>query len=115
VSVKQLLAGKAGQEAAAEQLRGALLQDILSEEAQALIRAFVGGGDKTKAFAVRSSATVEDGSDSAFAGQFTTLLNVHSVDNVTLAVKTCWASLLSDAVLPYYQRHAVTQPLMVGH
>jgi hypothetical protein len=108
-TMRQWLAGQGG----GHELREALLADALSEEAAAMVRAFVGGGsDRQRAFAVRSSANVEDGSDSAFAGQFETFLNVHTAESVAAAVRKCWASLLGEAVLPFYQRSAVARPLM---
>jgi len=105
-SVKTFLAtGQGGAE-----LREAMLADALSEDVSAMVRSFVGSGGF--AFAVRSSANVEDGSDSAFAGQFRTLLNVRSVDSVCAAVKQCWASLLGDEVRGFYVKHNTTNPLM---
>lgn len=83
----------------------------LSEEVSALIRAFV-GGDRSRAFAVRSSATVEDASDSAYAGQFETVLNVHGIENIVAAVKTCWKSLIADSVLPFYDKTLEKRPRM---
>jgi phosphohistidine swiveling domain-containing protein len=46
--------------------------------------------------AVRSSATVEDGSCDAYAGQFYTALNVNSFEDLLAAIKLCWASLYSN-------------------
>lgn len=55
--------------------------------------------------AVRSSATCEDGSDAAFAGQHDTLLNVVGPSAVTEAIQQCFASFYSpQAVL--YRRQA---------
>ena len=83
----------------------------LSEEVIAHIKQFV-GSENTKAFAVRSSATVEDGSDSAYAGQFVTELNIHGVEHVIAAVKACWKSLLADTVRPYYIKANEKRPRM---
>jgi phosphohistidine swiveling domain-containing protein len=50
--------------------------------------------------AVRSSSVAEDGVTKSFAGQHDTVLGVGQ-DGVEAAVKTCWASLYSDAALAY--------------
>ncbi|WP_321495513.1 PEP/pyruvate-binding domain-containing protein [uncultured Desulfobacter sp.] len=54
-------------------------------------------------YAVRSSATAEDGSDNSFAGQLDTFLNV-TADHVPDMVKKCWGSLFSPRAL-FYQKH----------
>jgi phosphoenolpyruvate synthase/pyruvate phosphate dikinase len=93
------------------QIAEALDKIELSEEVVGLIKAFMENNPK-RAFAVRSSATVEDGSDSAFAGQFVTVLNVHGLENIINAVKTCWKSLISDSVRPFYKTTLEKQPRM---
>ena len=56
----------------------------------------------TSRFAVRSSGTMEDGSEQSFAGQYDTLLNVlPSLDHLEIALKSCWASLWSEHSLSY--------------
>ncbi|MGH8802608.1 MAG: PEP/pyruvate-binding domain-containing protein, partial [Casimicrobiaceae bacterium] len=55
-------------------------------------------------FAVRSSATDEDGAAASFAGQHLTVLNVHSADDVPGAVGEVWWSANSDAAITYRQR-----------
>ncbi|MFO7680457.1 MAG: PEP/pyruvate-binding domain-containing protein [Chloroflexota bacterium] len=49
--------------------------------------------DPQKAYAIRSSANVEDGLNFSFAGQFISLLNVQGVDNVLDAVQQVWDSM----------------------
>ncbi|KZL24643.1 PEP/pyruvate-binding domain-containing protein [Pseudovibrio sp. WM33] len=56
--------------------------------------------------AVRSSATVEDGDKSSFAGQFQTFLNLSGADEVITAVKRCWASLFDEHVLSYAEQRS---------
>jgi pyruvate,water dikinase len=43
-------------------------------------------------YAVRSSANIEDDIKHSFAGQFRTVLNVNSVENITRAIKSVWDS-----------------------
>lgn len=50
--------------------------------------------------AVRSSATCEDASDKAWAGQLDTFLNVRQEDLIQ-NIKLCWASLFSERTLAY--------------
>ena len=49
-------------------------------------------------FAVRSSANIEDGRQTSFAGQFDTRLNVRKSD-ILDAVVNCWASLFNSRAL----------------
>lgn len=51
--------------------------------------------DPELAYAVRSSANVEDGLTHSFAGQFRTILNVRGLDEVLEAVCAVWASAQS--------------------
>ena len=51
--------------------------------------------------AVRSSATAEDLPDASFAGQQDTLLNIHGIEQVMLAIKKVFASLYNDRAISY--------------
>lgn len=53
-----------------------------------------------KTVAVRSSATVEDSAQDAWAGQLDTFLNVQGPD-LLASVKKCWASLFTPRALSY--------------
>jgi pyruvate,water dikinase len=54
--------------------------------------------------AVRSSATVEDGSDASFAGLQDTYLGVSGPHSVLEHVRRCWASLYNDESVAYRRR-----------
>lgn len=56
---------------------------------------------------VRSSASAEDGSRASFAGQFETVLNLHTVHAVEEAIRKCRASLRAPGVREYCRRHGV--------
>lgn len=58
------------------------------------------------AVAVRSSATAEDQADASFAGQQDTYLGVTGVDDLTAAVRDCWASLWTDRAMAYRAQRA---------
>lgn len=63
----------------------------VTEETKTHLRAFLSAGVK---YAVRSSASVEDGADSAFAGRFLTELNVPgTVEAIAQAIVKCWGSM----------------------
>ena len=51
-------------------------------------------------YAIRSSASNEDGKDKSFAGQYDTFLNVRKED-IFLNIKKCFCSLYNDNVISY--------------
>ena len=51
-------------------------------------------------YAVRSSASNEDGKDKSFAGQYDTFLNVKKED-IFFNIKKCFCSLYNDNVINY--------------
>ncbi|HEX7173007.1 MAG TPA: PEP/pyruvate-binding domain-containing protein [Candidatus Limnocylindria bacterium] len=59
--------------------------------------------------AVRSSASVEDGSGASFAGQFETVLNVRGEEALASALATCWDSLTADRVGSYLRRRGLAE------
>ena len=59
-------------------------------------------------YAVRSSATAEDGSENSFAGQLDTFLNI-TPDNIPDMVKQCWGSLFSPRALFYQKNNNIDQ------
>lgn len=60
-----------------------------------------------KYFAVRSSATIEDGANHSFAGQFSTLLNV-AFNDLPQAIVQVWQSGFSDVVKAYKQNSKIS-------
>ncbi|MEI8012343.1 MAG: PEP/pyruvate-binding domain-containing protein, partial [Candidatus Omnitrophota bacterium] len=57
--------------------------------------------------AVRSSATAEDMPKASFAGQYTSLLNVHGGHDLIQAVKAVWASTFSANAVKYRNQHGL--------
>lgn len=83
---------------------------------QALERALHDGVvHRTQLYAVRSSATSEDGTAASFAGQFLTRLNV-ACEDIPEAVVDCWASLrtigVGDAAIARHASDAEAAPAM---
>lgn len=64
-------------------------------------------GLEQPAVAVRSSAVDEDGTDTSFAGQHDTYLNVVGAEAVCEAVERCWASARATRVLEYRRQHGL--------
>ncbi|AJQ97180.1 PEP/pyruvate-binding domain-containing protein [Gynuella sunshinyii] len=62
-------------------------------------------------FAVRSSGTVEDGTEASFAGLFQSILNVRHLPDVLDAVKNCWCSLFNERVQTYMSKQRTSVPL----
>ena len=90
---------------AAEALRGRLQDLPMPEEVCAEIRGLVEAHPGSAAFAVRSSSTLEDMADAAFAGQHDTFLNCRGADAVIAAVHGCYASLWHDRAIAYRQQN----------
>jgi len=63
-------------------------------------------GESAPPVAVRSSAIGEDSATDTFAGQQQTLLWVRGAEDVTRAVRDCWASLYSLTAVSYRARAA---------
>lgn len=79
----------------------------LPEEVDAEIRAAVARRGEHAAWAVRSSATAEDGPTASFAGQHDTSLDVRGADAVVAHVRRCWASLFTERAVTYRARQHV--------
>ena len=58
-------------------------------------------------FAVRSSATAEDLPASSFAGQYDTFLNITGLENITLNIKKCYASLWTERAISYREKNKI--------
>ena len=62
-------------------------------------------GWNTKKFAVRSSGECEDGVQLSTAGQMDTFLAVQGFDDITDAIKKCWASAITYRVVEYRRQN----------
>jgi len=90
---------------AREEILRAPLPDGLEEELAVLWRA--NQADAPWGFAVRSSATCEDGALVSMAGLAETVLGVRGADGLAKAVRTVWASIASGRALGYLAAHGV--------
>ena len=71
--------------------------EIIEAELESLL-------DSKTAYAVRSSANVEDSLDYSFAGQFDTYLNVNGPKQVLKAIRAVWESAQSDTTRAYLRK-----------
>jgi len=61
-----------------------------------------------KTWAIRSSGSLEDGSNASFAGQFESYLNAKSPEDVIQSVIHCWSSLYGQKVVRYCENKALS-------
>ena len=71
-------------------------------------------GHDDPAVAVRSSALGEDGTETSFAGQHETILDVRGVDAIADAVISCWRSASSERAAAYRRQHGIAGSARVG-
>ena len=84
----------------------AFVNDELTPEAWTQVQAhlnYLRGTDGKTAFAVRSSAMSEDSAQASFAGEFETVLNVHTDEEIRKAIHTVYHSRQSERVRAYSQ------------
>src|SRR5918999_2921330 len=105
VGVGQLIEGLVGDDG--EPIRAAFEQATMPDDvAAAITQAYADLGGVP--VAVRSSATAEDLSGAAFAGQQDSYLNVIGTAAVLDAVRRCWASLWTDRAIAYRRRQRIS-------
>jgi len=85
-------------------LSGEIVEAVAAGERPAIREVARWVGPLGGPLAVRSSAMDEDGAAASFAGQHLTLLNVPSVDELSLALSKIWWSANSDSAITYRQR-----------
>ena len=103
---------------------GLMERDVAPELAGPLLAAWRAVTDSGARGVVRSSALVEDRSDSSFAGQFESFLELQDEAEFLTAVRACWAALWSTRALRYMATHGldaadtamalIIQPLVVA-
>lgn len=82
---------------------------LVSAIATAYERLVGPSGADQPAVAVRSSATLEDLPDAAFAGLYATGTGIRGVEEVLRWVQRCWASLYDPAAVAYRREHGFTE------
>lgn len=82
-------------------LQSCLVPDEVTRQVMAFVERFPDAH-----FAVRSSASLEDGADSSFAGLFTSVLNVREPEDIWRALRTCWAAAFDERVRAYMKNKA---------
>jgi pyruvate,water dikinase len=79
------------------------MPDILVAD---ITRALARHGERF-AYAVRSSATVEDQPTASFAGQHDSYLNVAGAAAIVRSITLCWASLFTERAITYRLRNGI--------
>lgn len=70
--------------------------------------------DPDRKYAVRSSASTEDGEQFSFAGQFKSYLNVQSIPSIVQTVFEVWNSANSPSLIKYMTDNNITQTVKMG-
>jgi pyruvate,water dikinase len=94
-----------------DQIQGVFKELHVPKETMEQIESFFGENFHSKTFAVRSSATDEDGVQFSFAGQFDTFLHV-SFHEIEEKIKSVWQSAVAERVINYRKKNNL--PLQVG-
>lgn len=76
-------------------------ENVLSQIKGALAMLTNKNDASTLKVAVRSSAIGEDGAQSSSAGQNQTFLGVRGIDDISVAIRKCWASLFTAQSITY--------------
>lgn len=84
-----------------EHLSGVVMPGDLAGEIEIALR----GLPDTRGFAVRSSCTLEDLAEAAFAGMHATILNCRGVAEIMAAIRACHLSLWSERAVAYRRHH----------
>lgn len=61
--------------------------------------------EEGKTYIVRSSALLEDGLETSFAGQYESVLDCRTLSDIEEAIRTCIGSLFTAQSLAYWSRH----------
>ncbi len=93
--------------AALPSLRKSVMELVFPPELQALLRQKLASSNLGECLAVRSSGICEDSPVSSGAGVFASVLDV-SPDAVEDAIRTCWASVFSEAYLLLFGNKALS-------
>jgi len=91
-------------------LSGAFDDDGLTAKAWMQMQPYLDrlrNGDQSAAFAVRSSALSEDSAQASFAGEFETVLDVHTDEAIRAAIRTVRQSRKSERVQAYSRAHGL--------
>ncbi len=93
--------------AVSAEIRSTIEQSTIPTDMATSIRDAVAEVGERSAWAIRSSATVEDLPTASFAGQHDTFLNVVGADAVIDRIRHCWASLFTERAVAYRRRNDI--------
>ena len=82
-------------------IRTAIENTPIAKNIKAEIQARIATFSDQQPFAIRSSATAEDGPTASFAGQQDSYLNITGTDAILKHISKCWASLFTDRAVTY--------------
>ena len=86
---------------------------VLPSEIMDELVSYFGSEAQEKSYAVRSSATDEDGAQFSFAGQFETFLHV-PFNEIEEKILNIWQSVISDRVIKYREENGLGLELGIG-
>ncbi|MDH4298738.1 MAG: phosphoenolpyruvate synthase, partial [Cyclobacteriaceae bacterium] len=96
-----------------EEINAAFQKVVVPEQVITQLAQHFGENYQSKTYAIRSSATEEDGKRFSFAGQFESFLHVPFSD-IQKAVKAVWQSAVSERVIKYREENKLTFQFGIG-
>ncbi|AGK99816.1 PEP/pyruvate-binding domain-containing protein [Desulfoscipio gibsoniae] len=103
-----ITAANVGEKAAGQSLAGfraGIISGTLPPGVEKEIASWLAGsGNPGRPLAVRSSASLEDSGVASFAGVHESFLNVTGLENITMAIKGCYASLWTPRAISYRRK-----------
>lgn len=93
---------------ACKKIRKGIIEGEFPENINSIIKKYISLKNlNNKRIIIRSSVELEDSSTSSFAGQFKSVINVISFDNIIKSIKEVYASAFEERVIKYCEKFSI--------